>query len=1084
VNDINEFGGIYYFDMEIQRHDTGEFIYRETVPFRMPFVQDFTYLQTNILYHDSNVYEQTLISDILDPPLELLKGQIVNIKCKTTTSNEVLLEFLNNNNPIDTYTVISRGNDNFGEQFVQIIIRKDITVDQFKFSVNLENEQYFMAHDIVFMDSLITTPEGEWFTPISVTNDGNVIEFVEFSFSGVSFDNIDTSMYTEEFYKKTQLITLMPGEHRDCMFKITSPTTPIDNLYWRGIRTYDPITDEVYIGYADSLEIEGIHIQTPKNETYNIFGINNNFEVGIPLEIVAEDDLLWSTYSLDNSPEVIFSERIYIPLSKIDGIHSLKVYGETTSNQLISSETRYFTVEHAITILNPTNTTISGPSLGYYIATYGFEGDWDGSISFVDQNYGGAGCTLKIISELDGHNDVLKLEDIGSGGHQAIHIFDEGAQQYGTIEFWWRTSDATDNQNLQPRASNGIDRLFRLRIDNDILEYYDGSWHTIINQWKDNEWHHFRIDFEQTGDYYQGLSENEWQLYVDGVKYGPYGFEVDIIPDRLYLHTDSSGTHDVYYDAFGFSWDNQYSIGDNLKEGILFDTISKIKIDDLRYKLDNGDYIYSPTSFVLPKLENGAYSLIFYGFDDYGNEWSSEKRWFTIEEDFDPPQMTGIQVIYDPLELGESQTIITSIIDGSGIRTITAYIQFPDGTTIAELPMKNIGGDKYKATWNYESAHLGVYYIDINTIDASFNSNNLYIDNAIVYDLEDTINPVISNILVSNNPLDRFDIQTITCNIEDLSSLQTVTAYIQYPDGTNIASLQMTNVVGDTYEAQWDSSSAAYGNYYVDIEAIDASPNQNLGYFDNGAMFSVIEPPAPTIDIISPSNGATISGYKTIRAVASSKAGITKVQFKIDGVLKREDTNGADGWSYYWNTNTVSNGGHTITCKAFDSLGRTEIDSISVTVQNSAGGGGGCPYLSVYNGDQYIPEGLLDIHNVDGIDVKFYHTLNTEPLAVNNRYHLRLTEHYKTISHIDNVRLYGRLSNGLYLLLPLLSATHSVLGQVTLALWFSDDVKVGVLGADHTNGMSEFIDLEFIAFWPFTFSEFVFVIEGNNYIIK
>ncbi len=145
--------------------------------------------------------------------------------------------------------------------------------------------------------------------------------------------------------------------------------------------------------------------------------------------------------------------------------------------------------------------------------------------------------------------------------------------------------------------------------------------------------------------------------------------------------------------------------------------------------------------------------------------------------------------------------------------------------------------------------------------------------------------------------------------------------------------------------------------------------------------------------------------------------------------------------------------------------------------------GGGCPILSVYNGTDYIEEGLLNIHS-PSFDIKNEHTLIMKPEAVDNRYLLRLTEHYKTISHIDNVKLFGRLSNGVLIPLQLTSAFHSAIGNVIDTLWLSDDNRVDVLGADHNDGISEFIDLEFNAHNGQSFIEFLFVIEGYNAFVK
>ena len=155
-----------------------------------------------------------------------------------------------------------------------------------------------------------------------------------------------------------------------------------------------------------------------------------------------------------------------------------------------------------------------------------------------------------------------------------------------------------------------------------------------------------------------------------------------------------------------------------------------------------------------------------------------------------------------------------------------------------------------------------------------------------------------------------------------------------------------------------------------------------------------------------------------------------------------------------------------------------------VQVVYTSGGGGGCPILSVYDGTTYNEEGLLYVHNPEGIDVIASHTLKTEPEAVNRRYQLRLTEHEKTITHIDNVILFGILNNGHLIRLPLISAEHSELGQVRSYLRRSDDRKVDLIGADHNNGISQYVDLEFFAPRYLNFIDYVFKIEGNNVIIK
>ncbi|MFW9969450.1 MAG: S8 family serine peptidase [Candidatus Odinarchaeota archaeon] len=237
----------------------------------------------------------------------------------------------------------------------------------------------------------------------------------------------------------------------------------------------------------------------------------------------------------------------------------------------------------------------------------------------------------------------------------------------------------------------------------------------------------------------------------------------------------------------------------------------------------------------------------------------------------------------------------------------------------------------------------------------------------------------------------------------------------------------------------------------------------------------------PAVSIISPSSEIwTTSGNIKCKAIASDNYRVRKVQFKIDSGSWNDATYVESNDIWKWNWLAGKSGVYTLHCRAYDARGNYQDTSKVVTVRM----GIGCPILSVFDGEKYVEEGLLDIHNSDGIDVIYSHTLNTPPGLINNRYILRLTEHHKTMSHIDKVELWGQLSNGRMMKLHLLSAIHNELGQVKNLLWFSDERKIDMLGADHNNGASQFIDLEFTALKGLTFNKFVFIIEGNNPIIK
>ena len=152
-----------------------------------------------------------------------------------------------------------------------------------------------------------------------------------------------------------------------------------------------------------------------------------------------------------------------------------------------------------------------------------------------------------------------------------------------------------------------------------------------------------------------------------------------------------------------------------------------------------------------------------------------------------------------------------------------------------------------------------------------------------------------------------------------------------------------------------------------------------------------------------------------------------------------------------------------------------------IWVVYSGSGGGGCPFLHVWDGSDYVDEGLLDIHNAEGVDVIYEHTLTTMPEPVNGAYAFRLTEHPKTISDIDQVQLRAILEDGTVKQLPLKKAWHSEDGNVRNLLRDSDDRRVEEKGADHNGGTSQSIDLKFAALGPnMEPVAFIFTIEGYN----
>jgi hypothetical protein len=92
----------------------------------------------------------------------------------------------------------------------------------------------------------------------------------------------------------------------------------------------------------------------------------------------------------------------------------------------------------------------------------------------------------------------------------------------------------------------------------------------------------------------------------------------------------------------------------------------------------------------------------------------------------------------------------------------------------------------------------------------------------------------------------------------------------------------------------------------------------------------------PTASITAPANGATVSNSVTITATASDNVGVVKMELYLDGTLTTSNTN-ATSLSFSWNTNSVSNGSHSLVVKAYDAANNIGTSpTVTVTVSNTA----------------------------------------------------------------------------------------------------------------------------------------------------
>ncbi|MFX0105216.1 MAG: hypothetical protein ACFE75_06975 [Candidatus Hodarchaeota archaeon] len=279
-----------------------------------------------------------------------------------------------------------------------------------------------------------------------------------------------------------------------------------------------------------------------------------------------------------------------------------------------------------ITIISPQETTYTHGIDGYYLGTYGFENDEDGS------NPSGWTCTqtggwIDVIAEKGGHKKVVQFYKHTYADYCQMKQEIE-PRSNGTIEFWWRVS--SPNKKTYFIVYEGTKKLVSLNLVYDSesqprLQYHDGGW-IFGFTYSANTWYRFSVSINMDSDRY-GFSvydddgnimqiESDLKFYAQNT-----GENFNIITFACDKYTTGWYT---YVDAIGYSWDSYYTIGENFLEGLLLDFNAE-EFGTMSYKLTSGPEIPILGDTVIPFPDSGTHNLTV-----YADEFSSDPREFTI----------------------------------------------------------------------------------------------------------------------------------------------------------------------------------------------------------------------------------------------------------------------------------------------------------------------------------------------------------------------------------------------------------------------------------------------------------------------
>jgi hypothetical protein len=266
----------------------------------------------------------------------------------------------------------------------------------------------------------------------------------------------------------------------------------------------------------------------------------------------------------------------------------------------------------------------------------------------------------------------------------------------------------------------------------------------------------------------------------------------------------------------------------------------------------------------------------------------------------------------------------------SGTMTVSVTVTPGSGETISYVNLKvdgvQVGNDTsspYSFAVSTTSYSNGPHTLNVTAADAAgrkgYDQISVSVNNA----------PAANPIVVITSPTNG---QTVVGTIS-------VTATVTAGSGQTIAYVSMridgVQFVNDTtspYSGSLDTTAYSDGQHSIDVTGADAGGrkgSQQIVIVINNTGGGT---PVPIVTIITPTNGATVSRVFLISATVTSTVQITHVILAIDGLPQGD----RPASPYEWNvdTNTFSNGQHTVNVTATDSNSKIGYMEIVVIVSN------------------------------------------------------------------------------------------------------------------------------------------------------
>jgi subtilisin family serine protease len=290
-----------------------------------------------------------------------------------------------------------------------------------------------------------------------------------------------------------------------------------------------------------------------------------------------------------------------------------------------------------------------------------------------------------------------------------------------------------------------------------------------------------------------------------------------------------------------------------------------------------------------------------------------------------PPSVAVIDPVEDQILSGE-HTVLVEASDDGAVSVVELSI---DGGAFTDITL-NYDGAHYTYAWDTTGYAEGNHTVQARATDDGAQTTystevNVTVDNVSDPPIVAVIDPVESQTVGG--------IYQVLVEASDDNGVSLVELRID--DG---AYVDITaNVEGNTYSYDWHTTGYANGNHTLQARATDGDAQTTYSTEITVMVDNVSVP--PSVAVVNPVDGQTVSGEYTVLVAASDDVGVTLVELSIVGEAYVDITANFDGTRYFyvWETNTYANEDYTLQARATDGDAQTT-DSlpVNVTVDNQA----------------------------------------------------------------------------------------------------------------------------------------------------